>query len=99
MSDSAVDASVTVDSRGRFDMRVSRCEGERGWTAYPYMIEGSGSQTPPRPGVAGRLIAAVGMGIGGSKQHCLTLGIKSEASAKSGAQFKRRRCPVRSRRV
>lgn len=64
MRESAVDASVTVDSRGRLDIRVSRCEGESGCTAYPYMIEGSGSQTPPRPGVAGRLGAVVGMGIG-----------------------------------
>jgi hypothetical protein len=50
------------DSRG-LEMRVSRWEGESGCTAYPYMIEGSGSQTPPRPGVAGRL-GAVGIGDG-----------------------------------
>jgi hypothetical protein len=47
-------------------MRVSRWEGESGCTAYPYMIEGSGSQTPPRPGVAGRLGAA---GIGDGKRE------------------------------
>jgi hypothetical protein len=71
MKDSAVDASVTVDSRGRLDMRVSRCEGESGCTAYPYMIEGSGSQTPPRPGVAGRLCAVVGMGIDGREDQAV----------------------------
>ena len=27
------------------------------------MMDGSGSQTPPRPGVTGRLGAVVGMGI------------------------------------
>ena len=65
MNDSAADASVTVESRGRLDMRVSRFEGESGCTAYPYMIDGSGSQTPPRPGVAGRLGAVVGISVSG----------------------------------
>jgi len=66
-NDSAVDASVTVDSQGRLDIRVSRCEGDSGCMGYPYMIDGSGSQTPLRPGVAGQLGAVIGIGVSGNE--------------------------------